>query len=341
MKEKKELNLSKDLNDIFKKIVEVYIETGYPVSSGELIKRGLITFSPAKARYLMNELEEYELLMKTHTSSGRVPSTKGYQYYAKNLAVDENEFLKEKIKDIFAKRRVNIDQTISEVAKIITDSVGATLVMTESNENTLLKHLQLVPLSDKDATIILVNSDGEVTSRTINLDLDKVNMNDLRIAIRIFKERLIDVPLVKLSENALALKPVLSAKIKNYETLLEDFINGIFIFKYINKNNVYGKSNIILADEISREDLTKILYTIENKSIWETIECEIDEEENLKIAVLDNHSSYITKKISSNKIKEITLVGSNRMNYAKGLKALEIFDEIFANNKNKDEKEEL
>ncbi|VEU75328.1 heat inducible transcription repressor HrcA [Mycoplasmopsis maculosa] len=332
MKNKNEV-LTEDLKFVLKNIVEIYIETGYPVSSLELTKRNLIDFSSAKARYLLNELENLGYLEKTHTSSGRIPSTKGYEYYAKNLAIDENESIKERIKDIFAKRRMNIDQTINEVAKIITDSVGATLVITESNEGTLLKHLQLVPLNDQDATIILVNSDGEVSSRTINLDTSKVSMNDLKIAIRIFKERLIDVPLVKLGEMAVALKPILSLKIKNYEDLLEDFINGIFIFKFVNKNNIHGKSNIILADEISREDLNKILYTIENKSIWETIEAETEEDENIKIAIRDDHSSYISTKISSSKIKEISLVGSNRMDYSKALKALEAFNEVFKNNK--------
>lgn len=329
------LDVTEDQKLILKYTIELYIETGLPISSQSIIDRYDVGFSSAKVRYLMNDLEEKGFLEKTHISSGRVPSIKGYDFYARYLTKDDIEQLKSKMKDIFAKRRVSIDKTITEVADLLADAVGVTLITTETNENATLKHLQLVPISENEGTIILVNSYGETTSKIIKIDLEKVSMNDLRIAIRIFKERLIDTPLIKLVESANALKPILASSIKNYEALLEEFATQIFEFQFVNKNTIYGKDNIILANEISRPDLLKILDTIENRSIWETIESDMDDNENLKIAICDDHSTFITKKIENAKFKEISLVGSNRMNYAKGITALELFDELIQNSNQK------
>lgn len=324
--------LSNDHKLILKYTIEVYIEEGEPISSQYLVDCFNLGFSSAKVRYLMSDLETFGYLEKTHSSSGRIPSLKGYEYYARFLTTKDVHKLKEKMKDIFARRRVSIDDTIKEVAELIANTVGATLITTESNEDATLKLLQLVPISRTEGTIIIVNSYGEAASNTILIDPDKFSINDLRIAVRIFNERLIDTPLINLSSAAKALSPILAEHIKNYETVIEEFTNQIFEFDFKSKNMVYGKDNIILASDISRPDLLKILHIIENNSIWETIEQEIDEDENIKIAICSDHSSFITKKIDNSKIKEVSLVGSNRMDYAKGITALELFEELFTPN---------
>lgn len=343
------MNNTVDINEIKKEdekivlklTIDLYIQLGQPVSSQALIENFHLKFSSAKIRSLMNKLENKGFLEKTHLSSGRIPSAKGYNYYARFLTKNDVTRLKEKMKDVFAKRRVSIDQTIKEVANIIADTIGVTLVATESNSDAALILLQLVPINDYQGTIVLVDSYGGTTSKIITIDPEKVTMNDMRIAMRIFKERLTNVPLCKLVEAANALKPILAESIKNYEALLESFTNQVFEFHFNNKNIIYGKDNIILADDISRADLLKILDRIENKSIWETIESDLNEEENVKIAICDDHSSFIAKKIENAKIKEISLVGANRMDYAKGITALELLEELLTNNpENGNEKED-
>ncbi|TNK91415.1 heat-inducible transcriptional repressor HrcA, partial [Mycoplasmopsis pullorum] len=74
------------------------------------------------------------------------------------------------------------------------------------NSNALLKSIQLVPLSESSATVVLVISTGEVFSKMIYLNTSKNEIEDLRIAIRLFKERLVDVPIYQLAQRALSLK---------------------------------------------------------------------------------------------------------------------------------------
>ncbi|ADN68926.1 heat-inducible transcriptional repressor HrcA [Mycoplasmopsis fermentans] len=334
------INLNDEKKKILKYVIESYIEEGIPIGSQLLVDKYKLNISSSKVRYILNEFEEAGLLEKTHTSSGRIPSNLGYNYYVKNLVNKDSNILYEKLKDIFARRRVSIDQTVKEAAKTICETVGITLVTSESNEDATLKSIQLVPLNTAEATVILVTSYGEVTSKTITIDLNLVTMSDLKIAIRIFKERLIDVPILKLKSTAEALTPILADTIKNYESILQSFVTNVFDFQIKNENVIYGKDNIILADDISRQDLSKILHLIETKSIWQTIESEIDEDENIKIAICDDHSTFISKKLETqSKIKEIALVGTSRMDYEKGFSALKALEEFIENKpcKSKDE----
>ena len=73
-------------------IVEEYVKTNEPVGSLALSKRPELSFSSATLRNDMAELEEMGYLEKTHTSSGRIPSEKGYRLYVREvLERKENE----------------------------------------------------------------------------------------------------------------------------------------------------------------------------------------------------------------------------------------------------------
>lgn len=84
--------MAEELNDrkkqILQAIVEEYIETAEPVSSKNLVNE--LNCSSATIRNEMAELENIGFLEKTHTSSGRVPSQKGYRYYVDQLIRDDN-----------------------------------------------------------------------------------------------------------------------------------------------------------------------------------------------------------------------------------------------------------
>ena len=70
-------------NDLFKQIVEEYIQTARPVGSKSICER--MDCSSATIRAEMSVLEDMGLLEKTHISSGRIPSEKGYRYYVDNI----------------------------------------------------------------------------------------------------------------------------------------------------------------------------------------------------------------------------------------------------------------
>ena len=78
---------------ILQAIVEEYINTAEPVSSGNLVEE--LNCSSATIRNEMAELEKIGLLEKPHTSAGRIPSQKGYRYYIDELLRDDKLTIKE------------------------------------------------------------------------------------------------------------------------------------------------------------------------------------------------------------------------------------------------------
>lgn len=105
---------------ILQAIVEEYIETAEPVSSQDLVNE--LDCSSATIRNEMAELEKIGFLEKTHTSSGRIPSQKGYRYYVDQLIREDNltkaemEIIKERLET-----KVN---GLEELTKIATTTLS-------------------------------------------------------------------------------------------------------------------------------------------------------------------------------------------------------------------------
>ncbi|WP_027334460.1 heat-inducible transcriptional repressor HrcA [Mycoplasma elephantis] len=323
-----EKNIIDEKNQNYLKlIIEMYISDGDPVSSGNLLEKYNLNVSSATIRNAMAKLESVGLLTKEHISSGRIPTIRGFEYYGRYLSEEHESSVQSKIEDIFAKRRLSIDETLDEALKKISEMYSLTIVTTKDNSSELLKSIQLIPISENQGTIIIVSSFGNVWSKLIDIS-ENQNIDDVRIVIRLFKERLIDTPLIELAERSKQLAPIFSKIVKNYETLLKNFVDNIFQFAQKNINKIYNKSNIILSKDISRENLNKLIYTIENNSIWKTIENKTEDDQNIKIEIRGD-STLISKRLENDsQIKEISIVGSKRLDFSKAKTTINTIDSI-------------
>ncbi|AZZ65725.1 heat-inducible transcriptional repressor HrcA [Metamycoplasma phocicerebrale] len=316
--------------NIFKMIVEVFFETGEPVGSKKLVESKQLKLSSATIRNIMAELEEIGFLEKPHTSGGRIPSTKGLEFYTLNIAYDPQKFWNQKLEDLLAKRRLNIDTTLDEAANLIGKMAHFTVVASSNNQGERLRSIQLIPLNEISAVIVIVTSSGNVQNKIFNFEKN-IELNDLRIAIRLLKERLIDTPLVELATKTQALIPLFKEKIVNYEIILQKFIKTIFTFEEKIENKTYNKNAIILSKNISRAEIVKVLDLIEHQSVWETIENNIDEDNNIKLDYSRPNLNIISKKINfdnDKNIKEITIVGPKNIDIEEGLEAITVLEKL-------------
>lgn len=118
---------------VLQAIIEEYINTAEPVSSNALVEDYGLQCSSATVRNEMAELEKMGYLEKTHTSSGRIPSEKGYRFYVDELLKDDNISIEE-IKYISEKLETKVNEiedltqitanTISEITHYTTVSIG-------------------------------------------------------------------------------------------------------------------------------------------------------------------------------------------------------------------------
>src|SRR5438046_8768307 len=79
------VQLSERQRAILHRVVEEFVGTGQPVGSKTLVSRSDLRVSPSTVRGELAELENLGLLTHPHTSAGRVPTERGYRYYADEL----------------------------------------------------------------------------------------------------------------------------------------------------------------------------------------------------------------------------------------------------------------
>ena len=160
---------------ILQAIVEEYVETAEPVSSGSIVKKYGLDLSSATIRNEMANLEKVGLIEKTHTSSGRVPSAKGYRLYVDELMNDKNISIGE-IKYIQSKMMKKINEiedltkiatsTISEVTHYTTVAIGPKTGMQNIDE------IKFVLLGSRMLMAVILTDTGIIKETIIKFNQD-------------------------------------------------------------------------------------------------------------------------------------------------------------------------
>jgi transcriptional regulator of heat shock response len=106
---------------ILEYIVRDYIRTAIPVSSGKMSAAGAIEASPATIRNIMTELDEEGYIMQPHTSAGRIPTEKGYQYFIEHCTEwrDPPKNTKRELQKAVARKEESIERAFEEVSKAL------------------------------------------------------------------------------------------------------------------------------------------------------------------------------------------------------------------------------
>lgn len=166
-------DLDKRSREIFRSIVETYLETGEPVGSRNVSRNLSMSLSPASVRNVMSDLEHLGLLHSPHTSAGRLPTEIGLRFFVDallevgDLTEDERQQIDVQVR---ASSEANsTEQVLTEASQMLSGlSMGAGVVMTHKSDMRL-KHIEFVRIEPLKALAILVSEDGSVENRIIDL----------------------------------------------------------------------------------------------------------------------------------------------------------------------------
>ncbi len=182
---------------ILQAIIDDYISTAMPVGSRTISRKSGVGFSPATIRNEMSDLEELGYLDQPHTSAGRVPSDKAYRLYVDHLLkvgkISEDE--SERMHETIQARSAQVDGVIRSAAQVLADATQYTSVIVAPKLGTLrIKHIQLVPVADCTALMIIVTNFGIVKDAVIHVP-DGLDADDLYSISRMLTQRLANKPL--------------------------------------------------------------------------------------------------------------------------------------------------
>jgi heat-inducible transcriptional repressor len=158
--------------EILGAIISAYLETGQPVSSKYLCQHYKLRLSSATVRNAMGDLEENGLITHPHTSAGRIPTDKGYEYYIQALlserqpeSIAEWLFYQEQIKDL-----VNLEEVMHRATQILAELTHhPAMATTPAWGESTVKHFELVPLGLDQALMVITTYSGMLKNFVLSL----------------------------------------------------------------------------------------------------------------------------------------------------------------------------
>ena len=156
---------------IFKLIVDDFLNEGKPVGSRRLsIKMGE-QLSPASVRNVMFDLQEAGLLKSSHSSAGRVPTDLGLRFFVDGLLqvgkIGKNQ--SKEIQRTIDHSSANVEQICSDAGTLLSGLLDCAGIVLAPKLNGFLKHIEFVPMSKDKALVILITDDGIIENRIISL----------------------------------------------------------------------------------------------------------------------------------------------------------------------------
>ncbi|TQL47830.1 heat-inducible transcription repressor HrcA [Homoserinimonas aerilata] len=173
--------------EVLRVIVQDYVESREPVGSKSIVERHSFGVSAATIRNDMAQLEEEELIAAPHTSSGRVPTDKGYRLFVNQLAdLRPLNAAQRQAIHAFLGESADLDDVLARTVRLLSQLTHqVALVQYPSLGRSRIRHVELVPLTESRILTVLITDTGRVEQRMVDVGpgLDDEFLSDLRMRI--------------------------------------------------------------------------------------------------------------------------------------------------------------
>jgi len=162
-------------HEILRKVVAHYILTGEPVGSRTIAKMSGEGLSPATIRNVMSDLEEMGYLTQPHTSSGRIPTDKGYRYYvdtlqpAARVGAQDRAVIDSSLRGMGGELNEAME-VVPRLLSRLTSQVA--YLLTPPSSDAVLRHIEFVRLHPKRVLVVFVDSAEVVSHRVLDTEED-------------------------------------------------------------------------------------------------------------------------------------------------------------------------
>lgn len=328
--------MSSDLNqrsrEIFRQIVDSYLETGDPVGSRTVSRLLDGKLSPATIRNVMADLEDAGLLFSPHTSAGRLPTESGLRLFVDGLL---------EVGNISDQERLDIESKISsgntfegaleEATAAISGLSGAAGLVVAPKTESPLRHIEYVSLSPGRALVVLVTENGVVENRLIEVP-DGVQPSALVEATNYLSARLVGRTIAEAYDEIMS-------ELEQHRTDLDDLSTDVVERGLAswsggdNANNgmliVRGQGNLLedVEGEVDIERIRALFHALERKETMLNLLSLADSAAGVQIYIGSNSSlfniagcSMIVSPFQNSReqiVGAVGVIGPARMNYAR------------------------
>ena len=311
---------------VLQAIVEEYINTAEPVSSNSLITKYDLNCSSATIRNEMADLEKKGLLDKMHTSSGRVPSAKGYRYYVDELLKDDNISLEE-VKYISEKLESKVNE-IEDLTKITANTISevthyTTIAIGPKASEQIIEEIKFVLLGSRMILAVIMTDTQMVKETIIKFD-DDISEKQVKTLNYVFNNKLKNQPIEIINKPLEEyLYQEMSDMVKVIKPIIEQIKKLLFEDNEIHMQGTRRELDLpefnslqVAKNFMNILDEKELIADMLNSGFAEDINVYIGGE-NEKEELKDFSVITFKHKVGNKDIGTIGIIGPKRMDYSK------------------------
>jgi heat-inducible transcriptional repressor len=329
--------------DILTAIVETYISTGEPVGSRTLTRGNRENLSAASIRNVMADLADAGFLEQPHTSAGRVPTTKAYRYYVKQLTGEarlspaDEGLIQDNLQGLQDVQEF-MERT-SHVLSLISHGVGVTVTPGPGQHNAL-EHVYFQRLGDKKVLAVVVVRNGLVRDRVLRLN-DDLAVADLEAAAAYINQNFRGWEMESL-RNEIAKR--IQQERNEYDRLMRS-VEQLYAQGALTTEGaaqavyVEGTSNLVINEQ-DKERLRQLLATLEEKQrIVDLLSAYLDvRQEAVRVVVgLEEAMPHLNNfvligtpaRVGDEVMGSLAVIGPTRMDYEHTITAVSYIARLF------------
>ena len=326
---------------VLKAIIDDYVESAEPVGSRTLARKYDLGVSAATIRNEMADLEMLGYLEQLHTSSGRIPSSKGYRFYVDGLIPPAPVSAAEKrlIANWYKRRAKRIEQVFQETARLISQVThNVSLVLAPQLTQAQFRCLQFLPLDDRRVITVLMTDAGFIENKILKMP-DGATFEDFQRMARVINRNLAGHTLESIEHHSLA---EIKDEIQDeplYEAALE-IIHRALDSGHEERLYLGGVNEMLEQPEFHDvEKVKETLLLLEEKELMKDIlhahmgdglEVTIGQE-NADQHLRDSSIITATYHLNGELLGTIAVLGPTRMEYAKAMSLLEYMNTNLTN----------
>jgi heat-inducible transcriptional repressor len=319
--------------EVLKAIVSDYIQSREPVGSKSLVERHAFGVSAATIRNDMAILEEEELIAAPHTSSGRVPTDKGYRMFVDRLSeVKPISNAERAAIEGFLSKSSDLDETLGHTVRLLSQLTNqVALVQYPSLGRASVRHVELIAIDEKKLLLMLISDSGRIQQQVVDVPggYDSLVIEKLR---NILNDSVAGKPLSVVPESLKAIRTKLSSSDQKVTEKIVAELNLLVDANSQEKVLLAGTSNLARREQDFPGSISPVLEAIEEQVVLlklisgmqadqHGVSLSIGRENS--IDALSNTSVVVSGYESSgSEIAKVGVIGPTRMDYSSNIGAV-------------------
>ena len=330
--------LSERKRQILYNAVDNYIKLASPITSLLVQQTKLHDLSTATIRNELNALEAMGYLKQLHTSSGRVPTTKGYRFYV-NHTLESTDIQGADLGDISSEmfaRTSSLSEIVESISHVVSKTTHyPTVVYFDGFDNLVVKSIKVIYLLTSQLLILIETNAGAIT-HTVSAS-NKITPQDCENASNAFTSIFAGKSMSFMTGNASDFSAKIKSAMSEYEEVFKLVLHAVDMYYNKTKSNVSSHGIVRLLDSKGIESAKRILTVLDDGDGVESI---VDKENNSQISVKigkENDNEMLSDcsviqaplVLDGKRIATAVVVGPERIDYASIASVLKfISDEV-------------